>query len=101
MSCNNLNIDSVSYSRIELTGPESEIISDEITLQLNENFNYELDTEIYYYSIISFLIHHNIIVEALLPGEINIQRIAKEGAASAYVSIISKSCIQIYTYIWK
>ena len=32
MSCNNLNIDSVSYSRIELTGPESEIISDEINI---------------------------------------------------------------------
>ena len=32
MGCNNLNIDSVSYSRIELTGPESEIISDEINI---------------------------------------------------------------------
>ena len=32
MGCNNLNLDSVSYSRIELTGSESEIISDEINI---------------------------------------------------------------------
>ena len=32
LGCNNLNLDSISYSRIELIGPESKIISDEINI---------------------------------------------------------------------
>ena len=32
LSCNNLDLESVSYSRIELIGPESKIISDEINI---------------------------------------------------------------------
>ena len=32
LGCNNLDLESVSYSRIELTGPENEIISDQINI---------------------------------------------------------------------
>ena len=45
ISCNDLNLDSISYSRIELTGDESRIISDVISIY-KDSINVSLDNVI-------------------------------------------------------
>tara|TARA_Y100001935_G_scaffold113632_1_gene94228 strand:+ start:5464 stop:6204 length:741 start_codon:yes stop_codon:yes gene_type:complete len=45
LGCNNLDLESFSYSRIELTGSENNVISDEINIY-KDSIDYELDNVI-------------------------------------------------------